>query len=293
MESSVAEISKRLVSFEVGSSFFLFPHRFCSQQHTHTHSRTHTKEPVSVLREYWAQLLEDQELYKEAAIILEGIVLDSPHRQVKVHYKVTILVRIAELWLLEDDFYKAEGMINKAAGMIKDREVREDTVLNLKYKSCFAQISDSKRKFLDAAAKYYELSHLIADKEQQRDSLSFAIVCAVLAEAGPKRSRMLATLYKDERSTRLPVFTMLEKSFLDRIVRKEEVVAFSKELKDHQTGKTPDGFYTLLEWAVIQHNLLAASRLYNNIGFAALGGLLGISGELVLFLLLFIFLFLF
>jgi hypothetical protein len=64
---------------------------------------------------------------------------------------------------------------------------------------------------LDAASKYYELSHLIADKDQQvwdwnlglfyveifvqqRDSLLFAIVCAVLAEAGPKRSRILATL---------------------------------------------------------------------------------------------------
>ncbi len=47
-------------------------------------------------------------------------------------------------------------------------EVREDPIINLKYKSCFAQISDFKRKFLDAAAKYYELSHLVADKEQQR-----------------------------------------------------------------------------------------------------------------------------
>lgn len=68
--------------------------------------------------------------------------------------------------------------------MIKDREVREDPILNLKYKSCFAQISDFKRKFLDAAAKYFELSHLIADADQQRDSLVYAIVCAVLAEAG-------------------------------------------------------------------------------------------------------------
>lgn len=48
---------------------------------------------------------------------------------------------------------------------------------------------------------------------------------------GPKRSRILATLYKDERATKLSLFTMLEKSFLDRIIRKEEAAAFEKELK--------------------------------------------------------------
>ncbi len=116
-ESAVAEISKRLVSFE---------------------------EPVSVIRELWAEHLEGQEEYEEAARVLEGIVLDSPHRQVKTHYKVDILVRIASLWLLEDDYARAEEKIHKAANMIKDKEVREDPVLNLKYKSCFAQISDFK-----------------------------------------------------------------------------------------------------------------------------------------------------
>ena len=249
-ESLVSGISTRLVSFE---------------------------EPVSVLREFWADLLEADEEYEEAARVLEGIVLDSPHRQVKTHYKVGILVRIASLWLLEDDYGRAEEKIHKAANMIKDKEVREDPILNLKYKSCFAQISDFKRKFLDAASKYYELSHLIGDKDQQNDSLLFAIICAVMAEAGPKRSRILATLYKDERAAKLPLFSILEKSFLDRIIRKDEVALFENELKPHQKGRTLDGFYSLLEWAVIQHNLLAASKLYNNIGFEALGGLLGIT----------------
>lgn len=55
-ESTVGEISKRLVSFE---------------------------EPVSVIRELWADLLEAEEDFEEAARVLEGIVLDSPHRQVK------------------------------------------------------------------------------------------------------------------------------------------------------------------------------------------------------------------
>ena len=249
--SSVEIMSERLVSFE---------------------------EPVSVVRELWADILEEEEQYDDAARVLEGIVLDSPHRQVKNHYKVSVLVRIASLWLMEDDYTRAEGKIHKAANMIKDREVRGDAVLNLKYKSCFAQISDFKRKFLDAAAKYYELSHLVPKVEEQQDSLAYSIICACLAEAGPKRSRILAILYKDERATQMKkLFTILEKSYLDQIIRKEEMELFGKELKPHQRGRTKDGFHSLLEWSVIQQNLLAASRLYNNIGFKELGGLLGVT----------------
>lgn len=38
---------------------------------------------------------------------------------------------------------------------------------------------------------------------------------------------------------------------------------------------------TVLERAVIEHNLLSASKLYNNISFAELGSLLDISPEKV------------
>jgi COP9 signalosome complex subunit 4 len=43
---------------------------------------------------------------------------------------------------------------------------------------------------------------------------------------------------------------------------------------------TSDGS-TILEHAVIEHNLLAASRLYNNITFSGLGALLEIPAEKV------------
>ena len=53
---------------------------------------------------------------------------------------------------------------------------------------------------------------------------------------------------------------------MDRILRKAEVDSFGKDLKDHQKAKTSDGS-TVLEKAVIEHNLLAGSRVYNNIKF--------------------------
>lgn len=44
----------------------------------------------------------------------------------------------------------------------------------------------------------------------------------------------------------------------------EEVEAFAATLKEHQMALLPDGS-TVLSKAVMQHNLLSASKLYNNI----------------------------
>ena len=40
--------------------------------------------------------------------------------------------------------------------------------------------------------------------------------------------------------------------------------------------------YTILQRAVIEHNLVAVSKIYTNITFAELGGLLGIPSEKVI-----------
>jgi len=107
------------------------------------------------------------------------------------------------------------------------------------------------------------------------DALKYSVTCAILAQAGPQRSRMLATLYKDERCSKLDIFPTLEKMFLERILRKPEVQKFSGGLKEHQLAKLADGS-TVLDRAVMEHNLLSASRIYNNITFEELGSLLGI-----------------
>ena len=57
-----------------------------------------------------------------------------------------------------------------------------------------------------------------------------------------------------------------------------QVESFSQGLKPHQKAVTGDGT-TVLEKAVVEHNLAAASRLYNNIYFTELGQLLGVSAD--------------
>lgn len=130
-----------------------------------------------------------------------------------------------------------------------------------------------------------------------------AVTCAVLAPAGPNRSRVLASLYRDERTLDLPTYNILSKMFLDHILRSAEVKDFEGTLKPHQLAKiaissndrlasTGDhgpnttnepvasvrtGPSTVLDRAVMEHNLLASSKIYNNITFRGLGALLDLT----------------
>ena len=57
-----------------------------------------------------------------------------------------------------------------------------------------------------------------------------------------------------------------------------QVAAFAQGLRPHQKAVTADGS-TVLERAVVEHNLAAAGRLYLNIYFTELGALLGVSAD--------------
>lgn len=99
----------------------------------------------------------------------------------------------------------------------------------------------------------------------------------IIRRLGQQRSRMLATLFKDERCQQLPAYSILEKMYLDRIIRRTELQGFEALLQPHQKACTIDGLgSTILDRAVIEHNLLSASKLYNNITFEELGALLEI-----------------
>lgn len=63
---------------------------------------------------------------------------------------------------------------------------------------------------------------------------------------------------------------------LFRIIRRSELQDFEALLQPHQKACTVDGS-TILDRAVIEHNLLSASKLYNNITFEELGALLEIK----------------
>ncbi|CAG8480068.1 2243_t:CDS:2 [Ambispora gerdemannii] len=234
------------------------------------------EEQISTIREKLAEIYEIEEDFTEAARVLQGIPLDSGLRTIADEYKLSIYIKIVRLLLEEDEAVSAETYLSRASLLIpgcKDQEI------NLTFKLSQAKIFDFKRRFLEASSKYHELSYVTELAPEERTlALNAAITCAVLAGAGPQRSRMLATLYKDERVQRLPHFSILEKMYLDRVLRPSEVKDFAETLKEHQRAILADGT-TVLDRAVIEHNLLSASRLYNNITFEELGTLLAISPD--------------
>ena len=63
----------------------------------------------------------------------------------------------------------------------------------------------------------------------------------VVLLAGQQRSRMLGTLFKDERCQKLPCYHILEKMHLDRIIRHNELTEFQNMLQPHQQATTSDG----------------------------------------------------
>ncbi|KAF9970878.1 hypothetical protein BGZ73_006277 [Actinomortierella ambigua] len=234
------------------------------------------EDQISVLRTNLATILEDEEEWSEAAQVLMGIPLESGHRIISNEYKVGVYIRIVRLLLEEDESVSAEAYLNRASVLMRETK---DITLQLTFKLSQARILDFKNKFLEASSRYHEISYVQeVNAEERMHILSASVVCAVLAPAGPQRSRMLATLYKDDRSQRLPHFSILEKMYLDRVLRSGEVAEFAQTLKPHQLALLPDQT-TVLDRAVIEHNLLSASKIYNNISFEELGALLGVKPE--------------
>lgn len=62
------------------------------------------------------------------------------------------------------------------------------------------------------------------------------------------------------------------------IKRDKDLIQFEESLGDHQKALMSDGL-TIMERALIEHNMVAAGQLYSTIHFAALGQLLGVSAE--------------
>ena len=234
------------------------------------------EEQDAAIREIVADAYQEQEEWTESAKMLQGINLESSQRKILDDDKVKIFMRICRLYLEEDDTTTAESYLNRAKNLIYKVQ---DTQLNLEFQLSQARVLDSRRRFLDASSSYHSISFspVLAEEERTR-CLSSAVTCAVLAPAGPQRSRALAKLYKDERAPQVKEFGILEKMFLDRLLSTEEVDRFASGLQPHQLAKTGDGT-TVLAKAVVEHNLLSASRLYANIGIKELGTLLGCDAE--------------
>ncbi|KAK4892502.1 hypothetical protein LTR27_008966 [Elasticomyces elasticus] len=223
-----------------------------------------------------ADAYEKDDDFGNSAKILQTITLDSSQRSVSDDDKAKVWMRICRCYLEEDDSINAITYLNRVKQVIFSVT---DQPTRLQFQLSQARIHDSQRNFLDASTAYLALSNETAiDEDERLQTLTAAITTAVLAPAGPPRARQLGKLYKDERATETAEYGILEKIFLNRLLSPSEVSAFAAGLQEHQLAKTSDGS-TVLDKAVLEHNLLAASRLYQNISITNLGILLGTDAE--------------
>ena len=70
--------------------------------------------------------------------------------------------------------------------------------------------------------------------------------------------------------------------FLDRIVKKKDMDLFEKKIKDHHKAKISDNL-NVLSRAVIEHNIVAVSKIYETISVDSLSKILQIDENLVFF----------
>uniref|UniRef100_A0A672L6B0 COP9 signalosome complex subunit 4 n=1 Tax=Sinocyclocheilus grahami TaxID=75366 RepID=A0A672L6B0_SINGR len=224
------------------------------------------EEQVASIRQHLATIYEKEEDWRNAAQVLVGIPLETGQNSNHLFFYFTdSTMMMAEV--------QAEAYINRAS-LLQNESTNEQ--LQIHYKVCYARVLDYRRKFIEAAQRYNELSYKSIVHETERlEALKHALHCTILACAGQQRSRMLATLFKDERCQQLAAHGILEKIYLDRIIRGNQLQEFAAMLMPHQEATTADGS-SILDRAVIEHNLLSASKLYNNITFEELGALLEI-----------------
>ncbi|XP_015511024.1 COP9 signalosome complex subunit 4 [Neodiprion pinetum] len=280
VNENVSLVISRQVLTEVSSRLLVLPDEVSKAVAHYTLDKVQPRvisfeEQVASIRQHLADIYERNQNWREAANVLVGIPLETGQKQYTVDYKLETYLKIARLYLEDDDPVQAEAFINRAS-LLQAESKNEQ--LQIYYKVCYARVLDYRRKFIEAAQRYNELSYRsIIHEDERMTALRNALICTVLASAGQQRSRMLATLFKDERCQQLPAYSILEKMYLDRIIRRTELQGFEALLQPHQKACTTDGLgSTILDRAVIEHNLLSASKLYNNITFEELGALLEI-----------------
>jgi COP9 signalosome complex subunit 4 len=228
--------------------------------------------------------------YSAAAKVLSGMRMEDD--EASVYYtnpadKCDVYVKIAECFLEEDAIGESDSAVTKAGSVVESiPNPDQHMALILRYKSTYARILDSNRKFLQAASRYHDLSQSSGDLIRAEDLLVMlgrAATCAILAPSGPQRQRVLGHIYKDGRLSQLdsiPQFethsTILSKMYKNQVLGKEELTKFEASLQPHQRAVMGDGL-TLMERGVVEHNMIAVSKIYQSIYVSELALVLGVN----------------
>ena len=118
--------------------------------------------------------------------------------------KCDVYVQMAECYLMDDQYEAADAAVTKAGtvlGSLTDPDDQIPRSLRLRYKSTYARVLDSSRKFQQAATQYFELSQAFDDASQDElmVMLGRAATCAILAPNGSQRRIIVSLVRSIER----------------------------------------------------------------------------------------------
>lgn len=296
-------LAAHFIKLAITSKTFL-PSAFSSEEAVEVINKALGHLPPSVENAYdnqlrnalFTYLVEEEEDYRAAAAVLADCRMEDMDEN-SVYYttpqdKTDVYVKIAECFLNEDDIVEADTFVTKAGGSVQSIQNPKDHVaLILRYKTCYARVLDSNRKFLQAAGRYHDLSLVgsqtdIVHADELVEFLGKAATCAILAPRTAQCQRILGLIFKDERLGLLDAIqhfqthsAILTKMYMNQVIRRDDDLdKFEKSLAEHQTAIMGDGL-TILDRALIEHNMVAASQLYASIYFTNLAHLLGVSAE--------------
>jgi len=246
------------------------------------------------LRTLLFEYLLSKEDYQEAATVLLGLRMEDVDEE-SVYYmqpfkRVDVFVKIAECYVADKDSSRAEGAVQKAGGIIDSILNPEQNVsLITRYKSIYADVLDANLKFLQAAGRYLELSHVssfgnMVDTVDLLHMLGKASTCVILSPINAQRERMLGKIFGDERLFHLDNIgcfkyhiPILKSMYLKRIIERDDgLINFENSLSDHHKTTMVDGL-TIVQRAIVEHNIVAMSELYSSVFFSHLERFIDIS----------------
>ena len=201
--------------------------------------------------------------------------------EMKICDRFDWIITMSELYLAMDDYLSAKIALQKGE-TIKNELPNPDPQtqqLLLRYTLCSARSLDASLEFLEAAKVYMKLSQtdeaFMSDNDKQQ-ALKNAISSVVLAKPSSERSIVLATLYNDQRSKKSVEFGILEKVYKNMIISPSEIKSIV--FFDHTKIKLSNGL-SVAENSMAQHNIVAISKIYDNITLKKLSQLLGIGNK--------------
>ncbi|KAE9534066.1 hypothetical protein AGLY_008802 [Aphis glycines] len=232
---------------------------------------------LSIICRHLSYIYEKEQNWNDAAHMLVSIPAESYYR-FSIDYELELYLKIAYLYMAGDDPLLAEPYV-KRASMAQAHTVNKSIQLN--FKICEARLMDFRLEFIEAAQKYYELSHCPLFEENVRlTALKNMFVCTILSlQNGNIRIQFLKLLLKDERCQKFIELSILEKFCTFGIIIESEIGHIETLLLPHQKIKTDYGTPILIE-AIAEHNILSIKKLYKSIRIESLGHLLKLKPEI-------------